>query len=114
MPNVYKPVSVYLAVVPALRGPPGLVHIHGKIHSEGTKHQVRFRQVVVSNKASLNNHVNNLCMSARSTGGCLGTQGGGCALVILSISSAKKNLQSVDQILQKRLSTVATRKRENE
>lgn len=29
-------------------------------------------------------------MSARSTGGCFGTQGGGCALVILSISSAKK------------------------
>lgn len=28
-------------------------------------------------------------MSARSAGGCLGTQGGGCALVILSISSAK-------------------------
>lgn len=61
----------------------------GKSILRGQNIKLVSAKAVVKNKAILNNTINNLCMSARSTGGCLGTQGGGCALVILSISSAK-------------------------
>lgn len=60
-----------------------------------------------------NKNRNNLCTSASSTGGCFGTHGGGCALVIRSMSATqKKKSFKVFQNIPKTLFYLQSRTRE--